>query len=583
MGIADTILSLHPGDNLGARYELIRIIGRGGMGVVWLALDHRLDARPVALKVLPAALSTDKRAVARLKAEAVRNMDLTHPNIVRLHTFDQDPTRQDVAFLVMQYIEGQTLNDLLADHPDGLPTKRVRVWFDQIARAIDHAHSKGILHRDIKPGNIIIEAKTNTAYLMDFGIGREARDTMTRVTGLQDSSGTLPYMSPQQLMGKNDTSNDIYSFAATLYEALSGNPPFHTGDIAYQIRHAEPEPIAHMNGLLNAALQRGLRKESSERPSSCRGLLTRDGTPTSPMSSKPARIRADSSQVAARHLDRKTVDLASGVTAEFVFIDAPRVAPDGFLMGSPSGEKGREKLCDNALKIARLINSIHDSSIEGRTDSPAGEKRRSDDETQFRAVLTKGYWLQTTEVTQGQWEAVMGSNPSSFKLGTNHPVEAVSWDDCQEFIAELRQRGIGARLPTEAQWEFACRAGTTTPFNTGATISTEQANYNGKYTYGNGRKGKYSEQTTPVGSFASNAWGLHDMHGNVCEWCEDGYEWYPKGTVKDPVGPQTSSDRVLRGGSWYVIPWYLRSANRGRSSPANHFNNVGLRLTLDSE
>ncbi|MDX2145959.1 MAG: SUMF1/EgtB/PvdO family nonheme iron enzyme [Planctomycetota bacterium] len=274
--------------------------------------------------------------------------------------------------------------------------------------------------------------------------------------------------------------------------------------------------------------------------------------PSQPQPSQPRPTQPAPTQPVAggpQHLARKTVELAPGVTAEFVYIDAPGVAPNGFLMGSPSSEEGRD-----------------------------------DNEVQHRVKLTKGFWVQTTEVTQGQWQAVLGSNPAYFKNGPTYPVEQVSWEDCQEFIGKLRSRGIAARLPTEAEWEFACRAGTTTPFSFRATISTEQANYDGNYTYGAGRKGVYREKTTRVGSFAANAWGLFDMHGNVWEWCQDWYGEYPTGaTTIDPAGPQTGSDRVLRGGSWNYDPRNLRSAFRFRYAPTNRNNNIGFRFCLDSE
>jgi len=267
-----TILSLESGDALLGRYVLDHILGEGGMAAVWLATDLNLD-RPVAIKVLPTALSRDTRSITRLKAEANRNLDLPHANIVRLYSFEQDPVRGNQAFLVMQYVEGRTLHELLAEHPDGLPKKQLQKWSAQIASAIDFAHKRGVLHRDIKPSNIIIEKATGDAYLMDFGIARETRDTMTMVTGRQESSGTLPYMSPQQLVGKNHKSNDIYSFAATLYEGFCGHPPFRTGDIAYQIREIDAEPIEALSKAANAALLAGLAKDSDKRPETCERLL----------------------------------------------------------------------------------------------------------------------------------------------------------------------------------------------------------------------------------------------------------------------------------------------------------------------
>lgn len=635
-----TIFSIQPGDTLHARYRVERILGRGGMGVVWHAQDLQLG-KPVAVKLLPSELIHDQNALERLKAEARRGQSLAHPGIVTLHDFQQDPARGNVAFLVMELVEGEPLSNLLKDHRQGLPLERVIRWARQLGEAIDFAHSKDILHRDIKPGNVMIDARDN-ARLIDFGIGREVRNTMSQVSVRPDSSGTPAYMSPQQLMGENHPTNDIYSLAATMYECLSGAPPFRDGHLQTQIMYKLAAPIAGLPEHVNKALLAGLAKETHRRPASAvqmaRAMAKAPAAitpapavntlppPASPAISRPtlapreaaryenrplaaspkrqlkilwvvgaivvltliwavlytnhqsrqraalqttaaaaqaaeqrqAQARAaeearqrEAARLAAlkpKHLDRKTVTLAPGVTAEFVYIDAPTVAPDGFLMGSP-----------------------------------AGEAQPENDETQHRVKLTKGFWMQTTEVTQGQWQAVMGSNPAHFKSGSNYPVEQVNWNDCQEFVGKLRQRGISARLPTEAEWEFACRAGTTTPFSFGNTISTSQASYDGRSTYGNGQKGEYRQRTTPVGSFPANAWGLHDMHGNVWEWCQDWYGGYPSSTVTDPVGPQTGSYRVLRGGSWGSDPWNLRSALRNWISPAYRFNLYGLRFTLDSE
>jgi serine/threonine protein kinase len=238
----DTVVAVEAGELLSGRYRLTRELGRGGMGVVWLAADTTLDDRAVAVKLLPGPLAANVRAVGRLKKEATTCLELSHPHIVRLLNFEQDTVRANLAYLVMQYVPGKTLDDLLAEAPDGMTTDRVMKWARQLAAALDFAHDKQILHRDIKPSNVMIDEADN-AYLMDFGIAREAKDTMTRVTG-RDSSGTLPYMSPQQVDGLNDKSNDIYALAATLYESLCGNPPFHTGDIYQQIKNRPAIPIA---------------------------------------------------------------------------------------------------------------------------------------------------------------------------------------------------------------------------------------------------------------------------------------------------------------------------------------------------
>jgi formylglycine-generating enzyme required for sulfatase activity len=210
--------------------------------------------------------------------------------------------------------------------------------------------------------------------------------------------------------------------------------------------------------------------------------------------------------------------------------------------------------------------------------SPKEEKGRSGNETQHKVTLTKGYYMGIYTVTQEQWKEVMGNNPSDFKGEKNLPVEKVSWDDCQEFIKKLRDKDKKLyRLPTEAEWEYSCRAGTKTPFYFGETISTDQVNYNGNVD-GNGKEGVYRKKTTPVGSFPANAFGLYDMNGNVWQWCQGWHGDYPQDDIVDPQGPVTGKDRVLRGCSWYENPARCRSAARSGLAPDRTDNGIGFRL-----
>jgi len=207
----------------------------------------------------------------------------------------------------------------------------------------------------------------------------------------------------------------------------------------------------------------------------------------------------------------------------------------------------------------------------------AGERGRDSDEIQHQVTLTKGFYLGKYEVTQAQWVHVMGSNPSQFK-GTNRPVEEVSWNDavafCRKFT-EMEKRagrlpaGMAYQLPTEAQWEYACRSGTTAAFSFGQDLTSRQANILG------GPAG-----TTEVGKYPANAWGLHDMHGNVWEWCADWYAEYPKGGVTDPTGSMKGAIRVTRGGSWDDAASDARCASRNSRAPAGSYGGLGFRLSL---
>ncbi len=211
--------------------------------------------------------------------------------------------------------------------------------------------------------------------------------------------------------------------------------------------------------------------------------------------------------------------------------------------------------------------------------SPVDEPTRYDDEEQHAVLLTRGFWLADTTCTQALWQAVMGSNPSELK-GAERPVERVSWEDVQGFLGRLNTvlADSGFRLPTEAEWEYACRAGTTTPFWFGAQITPEQVNYAGNYPYADGPQGLYRQETVPVQALPCNAWGLYQMHGNVWEWCQDWKATYPAGLALDPVGPETGEIRVLRGGGWINDAGLVRSAFRSAYPPGHRIDVIGFRL-----
>ncbi|MFM6869920.1 MAG: formylglycine-generating enzyme family protein [Dolichospermum sp.] len=225
--------------------------------------------------------------------------------------------------------------------------------------------------------------------------------------------------------------------------------------------------------------------------------------------------------------------------------------------------------------------------------SPEGERGSRREEKPEHQVTISPFSMGKYPITQAQWRAIaalekvnidLKSNPSYFK-GDDLPVECVSWSHAQEFCARLsRIENKVYRLPTEAEWEYACRAETTTPFHFGETITTELANYDGNYTYGDGLKGVDRQQTTGVGSFPSNPFGLYDMHGNVWEWCEDTWHDNYKNAPTDGTAWADLSDnrKVLRGGSWYLHPVSCRSASRNWNNAVADYNNLSFRVVCST-
>ncbi|QEI40175.1 Serine/threonine-protein kinase pkn1 [Dolichospermum sp. UHCC 0315A] len=215
--------------------------------------------------------------------------------------------------------------------------------------------------------------------------------------------------------------------------------------------------------------------------------------------------------------------------------------------------------------------------------SPENEAGRSDNESPQHQVTVPSFFMGKYPVTQAQYQAIMGNNPSYFE-GSNRPVEQVSWINTVAFCKKLSQKiGKTYRLPSEAEWEYACRAGTTTPFHFGETMTTDLANYDGNYTYGQGTKGVYREETREVGSFGvANNFGLYDMHGNIREWCQDNwhgnYEGAPTNGSEWLDIEENINWKMLRGGSWSSIPDYCRSAYRSSNYLGTDLNGLGFRV-----
>jgi len=560
---------------LAGRYRAVKALGQGGMGSVWLAEDEKLDGHPVALKMLPSVLFKTQRAYEQVKKEALVSLKLSHTNIATVRAFEEVDGNP---FLVMDYIDGQTLDDYLYGRGQLSEEETVRL-LGPVADALDYAHKVGVVHRDVKPGNVMI-AKDGTPYVLDFGIAREIHETVKRVTG-KDSSGTLMYMSPEQLNGAEpEPPQDVYSFAAMVYECLTGHAPFYRGQIEYQIVNNPPEPLP-ATIMIGSQVMAGLAKASKDRPLTCRDILKRGVSakePESPKPTPPPPPAAAAPDQPQQKFGRRNILVALGIVGAVAlgFLlsktsdnNTPRTEPPS-VSPTPAKQIAQETRRDSGLyKVIDLADGTvtHLDSVPsgGWTDeykttklvmrrieagvfemgSPTSEEGRYSDEEQHTETLTEPYYIGVFEVTQGQWNRVMGNNPSYFS-GETRPVEKVSWDDCQSFC---RKAGRSLRLPTETEWEYACRAGTTTAF-------AGSLDAMGWYS------GNSGSQTHEVGTKRPNDWGLYDMHGNVWEWCNDA----------------SGEDRVNRGGGWSSVARFCRSARRGGDSPGYRDINLGFRL-----
>ncbi len=517
------VLPLHPNAEPIPGYILVRPLGRGGFGEVWQATGP--GGFNVALKFihLGEAGNIELRSLELMK-------EIQHPHLLSMFGAWQKAGHLIVAMEMAGPTLLHKLREALSQGLPGLPVPQLWEYMLEAGKGIDHLNSLNIQHRDIKPQNLLLVG--GSVKVADFGLAKVMEHTITNASG----SMTPAYAAPEFLEGQTSRWSDQYCLAATYCHLRANQLPF-TGNPAQVVTgHLLKEPnLTMLPERERPIVARAMAKEPSQRWPSCRAFvealmgLTVAATPATPA---------------------KEVVNAIGMKLAFL--------PTGtFSMGSPETESGRDA-----------------------------------EEVSHDVEITRPFYMGIHPVTQVQYQQVMGNNPANFSAGNgggpDHPVEQVSWLDAQLFCEKLaamqeeKQLGRVYRLPTEAEWEYACRAGTKSPFHFGPMLSSQQANFDGALPYGSASPGPNRERTTKVGSFPANAFGLYDMHGNVLEWCTDWYAEaaYKENSPKDPLGPSHGELHVMRGGCWNYAGHQCRSAFRDRGTPDYRNDTIGFRVVL---
>ena len=577
---------LAPNSVLQNRYLIVRQIGQGGMGAVYLARDQRLN-NDVAIKETFANTDRLRKAFER---EAQLLAGLRHP---ALPVVSDHFTEGDGQFLVMQFITGDDLETLI--HRQGYPFSSAEVteWADQLLDALDylHTHEPSIIHRDIKPQNLKLTSRGQIV-LLDFGLAKGNLPGGMEMGAPLSIHGYTPNYAPlEQIKGQGtDQRSDLYSLAATLHYLLTGVMPADALSRLEAIAHQRPDPLRRADEMnphtpphVADVLQRALAINRDQRPESARDMkallhetsgartlvyesnvpIVGQQSTRGPQTSVPtvalpqAQTDVAMKSPDARTIDasgietpatrsRKTVFAAVAVSAIIAIVLIAAVAGIWPFSGSsalvinistfktPSidiaGNLVSERAGEARYYVEDIGGGIRIEMVEVPSGaflmgSPESEETRQVNEGPQHQVNVPSFFISRYEITQAQWRAVakmprvnrdLITDPSYFK-GDNLPVEQITWSDAVEFCARLwKKSGRAYRLPSEAEWEYACRGGATTPFGLGENINSDTVNFNGDGPYRTAPVTLYRDKTTDVGSLGfANAFGLYDMHGNV--------------------------------------------------------------------
>ena len=574
------------------RYRAVSLLGQGGFGRTFLAVDEFKPSKPrcVIKQFLPEVKGAKaiKKATELFEREAARLDELGQHNQIPelLAFFDQEERK----YLIQEYVDG---NDLLKELEIGgvFNHQQIKELLDDLLSVLKFIHDNNVIHRDIKPENIIRRKQDGKLVLVDFGAAKEAMAGDTSKVGT--IIGSVAYIAPEQAAGKAKFASDLYSLGTTCLHLLTNVEPIDLFDTAegewnwrshlqdneidYELSHVLDklvegatkrrfQSVEEVRQALNGEINPVISRQKSE--------IGRSSTRQSPKGQKLSRVRQKVRKLELQILEFESTTISNDPCVIF-----------GKKMSLPTRRhRGKAKYITLELDHDLTIDLIGIPGGQFSMGSPQNELEREAEESPQHLVDVSPFMLGKYPITQAQWSAIMGNNPSRFAATANskRPVERVSWFDCVQFCAKLSKLiGREFRLPTEAEWEYACRGKTQTAFHCGSTISTELANYNGEDSYGSGVEGENRQETTSVDLFSANMFGLYDLHGNVAEWCADTWHSSYQNAPDDGsawISNNSKDLRVLRGGSWLHLPGSCRSAQRLKSNPNSKSDAFSFRI-----
>jgi len=608
------------GSNLkiGDRYRALRILGQGGFGRTFIGIDEALPSCPTCVikQFFPADLDSAVKAAELFHQEAIRLDDLgKHPQIPTLFAHLEHDSRQ---YLIQEFIDGQDLLKELQEQ-GAFSEAKIRMLLTDLLPILQFIHERNVIHRDIKPENIIRRRFPSNSgsvvagshVLVDFGAAKYVSSTAMMQTGTR--IGSAVYVSPEQVRGKAIFASDIYSLGVTCIHLLTNVSPFDLMDMDGNWIWRDFLGDNSVNPVLGEILDRMILSASSQRYQTAQAVLNDLKNVNSPSHQAyvPRFARQNSQRAIAKTkitpvtVPKPIIPAIAPQLSQFSFETATvMVNPTKNQVGNLVKHLGMAKLYSAQLQIItkqKIGYSYFETlgNIQGKPiglemvfipagkfqiGSPASEAEHTAEESPRHVINIPSFFMSRFQITQRQWKVLMDNNPAIFIGNVDRPVESVSWDDVQSFCQKLVEHtGKPYRLPSESEWEYACRAGTITPFCFGETITANLATYNGAIPYQYAPQGITNSTTTEVGSYPANAFGLHDMHGNVWEWCEDtwhdDYDLLPKDGKAWTQGGDRSC-RVVRGGSWRDPAYYCRSAKRYRNVANQGDRTTGFRLAV---